>query len=73
MIAGRFISEKPRVRPWPERLRDSAKFEITLGERGSDDFHFTIGDTIEETLPRFAEIVARDRLYDAHRARSWSE
>lgn len=50
-----------------------AKFEITLGERGSDDFHMTIGDTLEETLPRFAEIVNRFRVYDALHARSWSE
>jgi hypothetical protein len=70
---GRFISEKPRVIPWPERLFDHARFEMTLGELGGDDYHVTIGDDIEETLERLAGIVARDRVYDAHHARSWSE
>jgi hypothetical protein len=67
---GRFVSEKPRVTPWPASLRDTAKFEVRLGEREDDDYHVTIGDTLEETLPRFAEIVSRQRLYAAHRARS---
>lgn len=69
----RFVSDRPHITPWPERLHDVARFEVTLGERGGDDYHVTIGDTLEETLPRFAEIVSRDRLQDAHRARSWDE
>jgi len=73
MIPHRFIAEKPRVTPWPEHLHHVAKFELSIGERGTDDFHCTIGNTLEEALPRFAEIVARQRLYDLHRARSWSE
>lgn len=71
MIAHRFVSEKPRVIPWPADLHRIAKFELSLGE--GDDHHFTVGDTLEEALPRFAEMVAEQRLYAMHRARSWSE
>lgn len=68
-----FVSEKPHVIPFPADLQHVAKFELTIGERGSGNWHFTIGDTLEEALPRFAEIVAQQRWYDAHHARSWSE
>src|SRR4051812_35901075 len=68
-----FVAERPRVTPLPARLHDVAKFEVTLGQRGDDDYHVTIGSTLDETLPRFAGIVNRERVYAAHRARSWSE
>lgn len=68
-----FVSEKPRVIPFPTGLHDIAKFELTIGERGGGNWHFTIGDDLDEALPRFAEIVARQRWHDAHYGRSWSE
>ena len=74
MIAHPFVAEKPRVIPLSADLqRRGRMFILELGERGTDDFQQTIGETLEEALPRFAEIVARNRLYDAHHARSWSE
>lgn len=73
MITHPFVAEKPRVTPLPAHLQDVAKFKISIGEQGANDWHWTIGDTLEEALPRFAEIVARQRWQDAHYARSWIE
>lgn len=73
MIPGRFVSEKPRVHPLPANLQHHAKFELTIGEQDSGNWHFTIGDDLDEALPRFAQIVAEQRWYDAHHGRSWSE
>ena len=74
LISHRFVFEKPRMIQLPADLqRRGRMFILELGKCGDDDYQVTIGETLEEALPRFAEIVARNRLSDAHRARSWSE
>lgn len=75
MIPRHFISEKPRIVPWPESLRAKYRwrFEASIGEPETDDFASWPGVTIEDAVARLAEVVAQSRLYDAHRARSWSE